>query len=147
MKTIKRIQILKPWAMALMIGALLLPGALPRVAARRAAVAPPDYKTMFNVRPLNVVNGQAGVIVETRNWPLHRQGGVSFARPFHVGGQKFIFFLRRNSGEAFIHQFGPDGQVGAATDTRNLEMGWTAADFIYGANTYLSGFTTSLTDS
>jgi len=137
----KRNQLLKQLTAFLLVCGLLLPAAPARVKARMAAAAAPDYKTTFNVRPLNVVNGAAGTIVETGNWPLHRYGGVSFARPFRVGNNNFIFFMWRNSGDAIIQQFGQqfgaDGQIGAATDARNLEMGWTAVDFIYGANTYL----------
>jgi CubicO group peptidase (beta-lactamase class C family) len=141
MRMIKRLQFIKPLALALMIGALGLPGALPQLAARRAAAAATagsNFKTIFHVRSLNAITGAPGIASQTPDWPLHREGGVSFARIFRVGNNKFIFFLRRNSGQAFIHQFTADGQVGAATDVKNIEMGWTSADFIYGVNTYLA---------
>lgn len=134
----KRIQLFKRLAAFLVICGLLLPVAPSRVNAGMPPPPAPDYKTKFEVRQINGLTGAVGGALETQNWPLNHRGGTSFARPFRVAGINFIFFMGKHSGQASIRHFGQDGQIGAATDVRNLEPGWTSADFIYfGVNTLL----------
>lgn len=135
----RQFQILRRITTFLLMCGLLLPAVPARGRAGAAAsLAVPDYKTIFHVREINALSGAVGGVTESQIWPLNRRGGISLVRPFRVGSNNFIFFLRKHSGEAFIQQLGPNGQLGATTDYRNLEAGWTAADFIYfGANAYL----------
>jgi CubicO group peptidase (beta-lactamase class C family) len=137
MSFIRRIRLLKPLAIVLMVHGLWLSLVSPRVPAGRAAELP-AYETVFRMGPLNVVTGEPIGVFLGRDWPMQRHGGVSFARPFRVGNQKFVFYLWKHSGDALIQQFNADGQLGAETDARNLEPGWTSVDFIYGVNTYVA---------
>jgi CubicO group peptidase (beta-lactamase class C family) len=100
------------------------------------AMPPPAYQTTLNVYEANKLTGALGGALETETWPLNR-AGVSFARPFQVGDQFFLFLLRQHSGEASIFHLGADGKIGAVVETRKLEQGWTSAEFIRGAGTVL----------
>ncbi|HEU4387344.1 MAG TPA: serine hydrolase domain-containing protein [Blastocatellia bacterium] len=89
----------------------------------------PKYQTTLKIYGIDQQTGKIGAVLQTLDLPLN-QAGISFARHFQAGANHFLLLLKRHSGEAYIRQVLPNGQLGAATGFLKVEQGWTAVDFV-----------------
>jgi CubicO group peptidase (beta-lactamase class C family) len=100
-----------------------------RAGKAAAAYSLPTYHTTLNIRGVNEQTGKIEAIAQTQDFPINN-GGISFARHFKAGANHFLLIMRKHTGDAYVRQVLTNGQLGAATDYKNLEQGWTAVDFV-----------------
>ncbi len=68
-------------------------------------------------------NGQIESMVEQDGW----SGGWTIARPYTIGGDKFLMLLKTSDGTMRVYRIELDGTIGERIQNRSWSSGWTHA--------------------